>query len=851
LAPSAPICGILADASEASAPALPGSTTSYLVRIRDDADPQSARDALAPFAYRALGPVSERVFRVSAPDAALLSTALSGFALSIEPEGFATLCAVSVNDPWASQQWALTDLHMPDAWTITEGSASVRVAVIDTGVTRLPFDDLGDNILDGWDFVAGTTVTGDVSTEFSTNGHGTTTTGIIAAMPDNDFGGAGLCFQVEVLPLQVFQWVDLNHDKTKQSNELLGYEGDITDAIYYAADHGCDVINLSLGSMDSSLVENSAVQYAVSKGCIVVAAAGNMGTYMAPFNTAYQYPASFPNVVSVGAHSSDGLVADFSTYNDRVDVSAPGVGIGSTTASGSFSTSNNGTSFASPQVAGIAALAKAVDPDLNAAEFMDAIRATSVDKGDEGYDVKYGYGNLQASALLTYVAGARPVEPPIVSPLFYGFTEMPAGSDAKGAYHKSSLYYVAPRDGTYRFASTDATDTDVALYADAQSPVLLASDSAAGPFSLSYTMTAGQTIVVSVKNYDGTTLALTVSEPFPLAQGTTSVTSEGFVDTFLQPFTVSSLDLHPLVYRVSPDLATTSAQLRSFVGSEPTELHALATGTRYVVASATPGDDLLELRASSSVSKARTTVDLSVDEAAVLSAGTPVMETLARGQDFVACRFRATATDLYRIACDRTDAVVEIFDPSAGTFRTFDRLTERLSLAAGDTAWFAIRTNGTAGSISYSIGHTAVEPLSSTVYALDATSGFLTGLAPGLDVATLLSGLDAHGLTVEVLDASGAPFAGTVGTGCRVRTSSGGVPVETYTVVLYGDVSGEGSVSALDLLLVKRHLLGLTLLDGTATEAAADVDHDNAVNLVDLLLLKRNILGLSLIAQSP
>ncbi len=695
------------------------------MRFLPDADPQEVLAALAPYSYRAIGPVSERSFRVEAPDEASLAAALSGSVLSIGKEGFATLDAVSVNDLWAPQQWALSDLRMPDAWAVTEGSATVRVGVIDSGVTRTNYD-LGTNVLDGHDFIKGTAVTGDVSLAYYANGHGTTTTGIIAATPDNAYGVAGLCFQVEVLPLQVFQWVTVNG-----TSQLVAYEGDIADALYYAADNGCDVINLSLSGTDSSLVENSAIQYAVSRGCIVVAACGNTGTQLAPLNTAYEFPASFPNVVSVGAHSGDGTYATFSTYNDRVDVSAPGVGIGSTTASGSFSTSNSGTSFASPQVAGVAALAKALDPSLDSAEFMQAIRATSVDKGDVGYDNRYGFGNLDAAALLVYVRDSLSFAPSVVSPLFYGFTGMAAGSDAKGSYHEGTLFYQAPRTGLYRFASGDATDTDVAIYTSQSSPTLLASDGAAGPFSLVFEMTAGQQVLVDAKIYGGgTTLALAVSEPFAMPQGTTGISSEGFVDAYLQPFTVTSQDLEPLVYRLAPDRATTSSQLRSVGATGTTDLDLLATGTRYVVAPATSGDDRLELRVSSSLAAARTSVDVSVDEAADLTAGIPVIETLDRGQDFVACRFHATATDRYRIVCDRADATVEVFDPVAGTFRSFDRSSEFLSLSTGDTAWFAIRTDGTEGPISYSIQNTSVVPLSSSVYDLDASKATLTVSRP-------------------------------------------------------------------------------------------------------------------------
>lgn len=100
-----------------------------------------------------------------------------------------------------------------------------------------------------------------------------------------------------------------------------------------------------------------------------------------------------------------------------------------------------------------------------------------------------------------------------------------------------------------------------------------------------------------------------------------------------------------------------------------------------------------------------------------------------------------------------------------------------------------------------------------------------------------------------MLDAAGNPVTGAVGTGCLVRTSNGGVPVEMYTVVLYGDASGEGSINAQDLLLIKRHILAITPLAG-AWLIAANVNRDDGVNALDILLEKRDILGITPILQS-
>src|SRR5699024_3200404 len=122
-----------------------------------------------------------------------------------------------------------------------------------------------------------------------------------------------------------------------------------------------------------------------SQGSIVVAAAGNDGS------NEYQYPASYDGVISVGSVGPELKYSDFTQYNDKVDLVAPGENIFTTVDWAKDPYANdyayvNGTSFAAPHVSGIAALMSAVKPSISPDEFIEAIKTTSTDLGDPGYD---------------------------------------------------------------------------------------------------------------------------------------------------------------------------------------------------------------------------------------------------------------------------------------------------------------------------------------------------------------------------------------------------------------------------------------------------------------------------------
>lgn len=134
----------------------------------------------------------------------------------------------------------------------------------------------------------------------------------------------------------------------------------------------------------------------------------------------------------------------------------------------------------------------------------------------------------------------------------------------------------------------------------------------------------------------------------------------------------------------------------------------------------------------------------------------------------------------------------------------------------------------------------------STTYSVAGSQ--ITGVAPSTNAANFVSKLGATGSTVTVYKADGATVqSGAVGTGNVVRVTKGGATT-SYTVVLYGDVSGDGAINALDLLKVQKHITGASKLNG-AYATAGNIKKSGNINALDLLKLQKHIIGSSKITQ--
>jgi len=290
------------------------------------------------------------------------------------------------NDTYWSSQWSLPQIQAPDAWEINTGSTSVVIAVIDTGVD-LAHPDLDDKIVPGHDFVNDDD---DPQDDF---GHGTHVSGIAAAETNNRLGVAGISWGARIMPVKV-----LDYSGT-------GTYYDVADGIVWAADQGAHILNMSLGGPQPSSVLEDAVNYAWDKGAVLVAAAGNDGTNW-PI-----YPAAYQNVIAVAATDRNDQPAYFSNYGHYIGVAAPGVDILSTFPDGYLSW--QGTSMASPHVAGLAALVFSVDESQTNAAVRQRIEQTADDLGSPGWDEYYGYGRINSYRALS---GAPPAPTPTPGP---------------------------------------------------------------------------------------------------------------------------------------------------------------------------------------------------------------------------------------------------------------------------------------------------------------------------------------------------------------------------------------------------------------------------------------------------
>ncbi|RNI29250.1 S8/S53 family peptidase [Rufibacter latericius] len=312
------------------------------------------------------------------------------------------------NDPKADSvsgsQKYLKKIGAFQAWDVTKGDTTVVIGILDTGV-RLTHEDLknkinynyadpidgidndGDGFKDnfrGWDMADG-----DNDPTADANGHGTFVTGIAAAQANNGVGMAGVGYNAKFLPIKVFA--------STPTGSFKGYE-----ALVYAADQGCKVINLSWGGASfASAFEQDVINYAVlDKDVVIVAAAGNTNAEL-DF-----YPASYQNVISVAALDQNDIKGGSHTYSYNIDLGALGIGVFSTGNANDTNYGNGtGSSYASPMVAGAAALLRSHFPDLSALQIGERLRVTADDiyslAGNASFKEKLGTGRLNVYKALT------------------------------------------------------------------------------------------------------------------------------------------------------------------------------------------------------------------------------------------------------------------------------------------------------------------------------------------------------------------------------------------------------------------------------------------------------------------
>lgn len=330
----------------------------------------------------------------------------------------------NADDTAFDEQWPLAQINAPLAWDITTGTKAgggdIVIAILDTGVL-VDHPDLQDNkLVSGYDFVRNIQSSGDgngldsnpndpgVANNYAF--HGTHVAGIAAATSNNALGMTGVSWDAKIMPVRV---LDINGTGSSYSMiQGLRYAARLSNDSGTLPAQAADVINLSLGSTfdaQSAPAEQELFNQIYSAGISVVAAAGNSAS-STPF-----YPASYPTVISVSATDIGEKLAPYSNFGNNIDVAAPGgirsiflgsdnpvLSLGASYTNGLFDSYNlngkQGTSMASPHVAGVIALMKAVYPQLTAQQVTNLLGngLLTNDLAPEGKDSAFGYGLIDA-----------------------------------------------------------------------------------------------------------------------------------------------------------------------------------------------------------------------------------------------------------------------------------------------------------------------------------------------------------------------------------------------------------------------------------------------------------------------
>ncbi len=482
--------------------------------------------------------------KVSVKDADALAKEMMARDASIEyaePDLIMTKKATPT-DPMYAQQWhyfeATGGLRLPAAWDTTTG-AGVRVAVIDTGIRA--HADLSGQILAGYDFISDTTIANDGGGRDSdasdpgdwtaanecaagdpsstSSWHGTHVAGTIAAATNNGLGVSGVAYGAKIVPVRVL-------------GKCGGYTSDIADAIIWSSGGAvagvpniaarAQVINMSLGGGGAcGTTTQNAINSARSRGTVVIVAAGNENV-----NASNSNPANCAGVVTVAATNRNGARAPYSNYGTVVDVAAPGgdangyvlstLNAGTSTPGADNYAGYQGTSMATPHVAGVAALMLARNSALTPDEIESKLKSTA--RAFPGTCTSCGTGIVDAAAAAasatTAPAGPTIAETESNNTISTANAISTTGTTVNGSMSAStdSDYFVVqlPAGKTLSAAMTpglSTSDYDVYIYNSAGTQ-LAAAEGGAGvtdTATVSNTTTATAARYVRVKYYAGGT----------------------------------------------------------------------------------------------------------------------------------------------------------------------------------------------------------------------------------------------------------------------------------------------------------------------------------------------------------
>jgi uncharacterized repeat protein (TIGR02543 family) len=332
--------------------------------------------------------------------------------IAIEPNYVISALTPPNDTYYASNQWNLQSdngigLGVEAAWDENLDGTGINLAIFDTGFNYSIDDFNTSNVVETKDFTdlavdgyknPNPTISDNVN---DAHGHGTMVSSFIGAIKNNNLQIAGIAPNSNFYLYKVLE------------DDGYGESEDVIFGLDYLYEQGknFDVINFSLGQTEGPITaEETVIQKWLDKGTIVTAAASNNGPYGSADGTVdpISYPAGYPGVISVAATDNQGKHAYFSNENEDVDIAAPGQGVVSLMKTGG-SGAGNGTSFASPEVAGVAALVKQYyknqNKTLDAGVFLDLLKKTATQNGQKPatptHNITYGWGLVNVPNIIT------------------------------------------------------------------------------------------------------------------------------------------------------------------------------------------------------------------------------------------------------------------------------------------------------------------------------------------------------------------------------------------------------------------------------------------------------------------
>ena len=724
-----------------------------------------------------------------------------------QPDYFVpTLATTSPDDPryTSGEMWGLNGpygIRAPEAWAVTQGSPSVVVAVLDTGITVHP--DLVGQTVAGYDMIVDTAVAsdgdgrdadpadpGDWESTYTSSWHGTHVAGTIAAVANNAEGVVGVAPNVKVQTVRVLGTGG-------------GYTSDIVAGITWASGGTISgipanptparVISMSLGGASScSIAEATATSAAIARGTVVVVAAGNSNA-----NTAGFTPASCPGVIAVAAVGSNGKRASFSNYGAVVDIAAPGVGIWSTLNSGSTTPSTpsyasySGTSMATPHVSGVVALMISQDPALSPAQVEARMKTSGMFTPfpggvcDPDPAKTCGVGIINAGALLSGGSTTVPVT---------GVTVAPTSVSLNVGQTQALTAAVAPTSATTPAVTWASSDTSIAsvsvsgvVTAVGAGTATITVKTSDGGFTATATTTvkkAAQTITFSPST------ALTVVQS-PLTLAATSLS--GLAVTFTSsPSTVCTVSGTALTVTGAGKCTVTAAQAgdgtwapASSVAKVITVTKAAQTITFSPPTSLGLSESPLTLAATASsglavtfTSSPSTVCTVSGTALTVKAAGTCTVTAKQSGSG----TWRAAAAVAKSITTVKVAQTIDFTSPSS-----VGGLPPSYSLIATATSALAVNFSATPSTVC-TVSGTTLRLVSSGACSVTASQSGSTYYASAASVTRSIS-IDKVGTSTVLVTSAGSVRIGTRATLSATVAPASGVNIAGMTVKFFSRTS--------------------------------------------------------------